>query len=212
MPHASALHDLEVGDTPDTPLTRALSGPVSEPRSTPMDAFEVARAWFLEGRKLDMQQLAAELGVGRATLYRWCGSRELLLGEVLWSVQRDALGAAWGRTRGDSVERLVRTLTRLLRDIREYEPLRVFFAEGGEYALRVLTSNHSIVQRRLIDWFAQWLRDEVDLDPTVDPNDLAYAIVRVLESFVWSDMITGAAPQPDTGGRMAGLLVSAAVR
>jgi hypothetical protein len=90
--------------------------------------------------------------------------------------------------------------------------LQHFFAEGGEYALRVLTSNHSVVQRRLIDWFAQWLSDEVDLDPTVDANDLAYAIVRVLESFVWSDMITGAAPQPDTGGRMAGLLVSAAMR
>lgn len=211
MPHASALHDLELGDAPDTPLSRALTGPATEPRSTPMDAFEMARAWFLEGRRLDMQQLAAELGVGRATLYRWCGSRELLLGEVIWSLQRDGLATAWARTRGDAVDRLVRALTRVLRDIREYEPLQHFFAEGGEYALRVLTSNHSIVQRRLIEWFAQWLNDEVQLDPTVDANDLAYAIVRVLESFVWSDMITGAAPQPDKGGRMAGLLVSAAV-
>ena len=212
MPHASALQDSELGEPPQTPLTRALSGPAAEPRSTPMDAFDLARQWFLEGRRLDMQQLAAELGVGRATLYRWCGSRELLLGEVIWSVQRDGLETAWARTRGEPVDRLVRALTRVLRDIREYEPLRVFVAEGGEYALRVLTSNHSIVQRRLIDWFAQWLNEEVDLDPSVDPNDLAYAIVRVLESFVWSDMITGAAPQPDKGGRMAGLLVSAAVR
>lgn len=212
MPHATAEHDSELGVPPETPLARALSGPLVEPRCTPMDAFELARQWFLEGRRLDMQQLAAELGVGRATLYRWCGSRELLLGEVIWSIQRDGLSAAWSRTRGEPVDRLVRTLTSVLRDIREYEPLQHFFAEGGEYALRVLTSNHSVVQRRLIDWFSQWLSDEADLDPTVDAGDLAYAIVRVLESFVWSDMITGAAPQPDTGGRMAGLLVSAAVR
>lgn len=201
-----------VRESAETPLTRALRGAGPAHRCTPVDAFQSALQWFLDGRRLDMRQLAAELGVGRATLYRWCGTRELLLGEIISSIQEQALGAAWARSRGTGAERLVATLARLMRQVRAYEPLQRFVAEDAEYALRVLTSKHSIVQRRLIDWIAQVLSDEGDLEPSVDVADLAYAIVRICESFVWSDMITGAAPETDKGARMVGLLVSAAER
>jgi AcrR family transcriptional regulator len=207
MSHGAAL-----AEPVETPLTRALHGAQPDRRSTPVDAFTLAREWFLQCRRLDMQQLAAELGVGRATLYRWCRSRELLLGEVISSIQEQALAAAWKRSRGRGADRLTSTLARVMRHVRDYEPLQRFVAEDAEYALRVLTSQRSVVQRRIIDWCAQKLRDEVDLDPSVDPEDLAYAIVRICEAFVWSDMITGAPPQTDKGARMAGLLISAAER
>ena len=35
-----------------------------------LDAFRVARRWFMGGRRIEMQELAAELGVNRATLFR----------------------------------------------------------------------------------------------------------------------------------------------
>jgi AcrR family transcriptional regulator len=196
----------------ETPLTQALHGAQPDRRSTPLDAFTLAREWFLQGRRLDMQQLATELGVGRATLYRWCRSRELLLGEVISSIQEQALAEAWTRSRGQGADRLTATLARLMGHIRSYEPLQRFVGEDAEYALRVLTSKRSVVQRRTIDWCVQKLRDDVDLDPSVDPEDLAYAIVRVCEAFVWSDMITGAPPETEKGARMAGLLISAAKR
>jgi AcrR family transcriptional regulator len=49
-------------------------------------AFKVARRWFIESRKLDMQELAVELGISRATLFRWVGNRDVLMAEILWSM------------------------------------------------------------------------------------------------------------------------------
>src|ERR1700744_5771094 len=54
--------------------------------ATPAAAFRVARRRFLAGERLDMQALALELGVSRQTLYRWAGSREELLCDVLFSL------------------------------------------------------------------------------------------------------------------------------
>jgi AcrR family transcriptional regulator len=196
----------------ETPLARALHELPATGRRTPRNAFELARRWFLDGRRIDMQQLAAELGIGRATLYRWCGSRELLLGEVIWSLNAQALARTGARTRGAGRGRIVRILERTLSQVRSFEPLQRFVADDPEYALRVLTSKHSVVQGRLIDWCAERLEADVQLADTVDARDLAYVIVRVCESFVWSDMITGAPPEIGKAARMVDLLVSAAER
>jgi AcrR family transcriptional regulator len=193
-----------------TPLARALRGPSPAPRSAPIDAFRMARKWFLDGRRVDMQQLAAELGVSRATLYRWCGSRELLIGEVIWSLNERSLNETRAKTRGSGRALITRTLQRSLAQIRGFEALQRFVAEDAEYALRVITSKQSIVQARLIDWTADFLRTEIDLRADVDLTDLAYVMVRVCESFVWSDMITGAPPATDKAVKIVDMLISAA--
>jgi AcrR family transcriptional regulator len=193
-----------------TPLTRALRGPSPAPRSAPIDAFRLARKWFLEGRRVDMQQLAAELGVSRATLYRWCGSRELLIGEVIWSLNERSLNETKAKTRGSGRALITRTLQRSLAQIRDFESLQRFVAEDAEYALRIITSKQSVVQARLIEWTADFLKAEIDVRADVDLADLAYVIVRVCESFVWSDMITGAPPATDKAVKIVDMLISAA--
>src|SRR5690242_2266002 len=75
-PQSSSLLDVS-----STPLERALR----DPRPTPVDALALARRRWLAGERLDMGALAKELGVSRATLYSWVGSRERLIGEVIWS-------------------------------------------------------------------------------------------------------------------------------
>ncbi len=85
----------------DTPLRRQLTQ-ASPARPTALDAFRHARRTFLGGDRVDMQALARSLGVNRATLYRWVGSREQLLTEILWSLieptirklRKDASGSA----------------------------------------------------------------------------------------------------------------------
>jgi AcrR family transcriptional regulator len=193
-----------------TPLTRALRGPSPAPRSAPIDAFRMARKWFLDGRRVDMQQLAAELGVSRATLYRWCGSRELLIGEVIWSLNERSLNETRAKTRGSGRALITRTLQRALAQIRGFEALQRFVAEDAEYALRIITSKQSVVQARLIDWTADFLKTEIEVRADVDLTDLAYVIVRVCESFVWSDMITGAPPATDKAVKIVDMLISAA--
>src|ERR1700760_251534 len=54
-----------------------------ERKADALDAFRVARRWFMAGRRIEMQELAAELGVNRATLFRWVGGRDDLAGEIV---------------------------------------------------------------------------------------------------------------------------------
>ena len=195
-----------------TPLTRALRGPSPKPKAAPIDAFRLAKTWFLAGRRVDMQQLAAELNVSRATLYRWCGGREQLLGEVIWAINEKALNDTRAKSRGSGRTLLSRVLEKSLARIRSFEALQQFVAEDAEYALRIITSKQSVVQARLIEWTAEFLRTEINLRDDIDVTDLAYVIVRVCESFVWSDMITGAPPATDKAVKIVDLLVAAAER
>ena len=69
-------------------------------RPDPLTAFRVARGWFLAGRRIEMQELAAELGVNRATLFRWVGSRDDLLAEIIWSLAEPTLKHAIDESSG----------------------------------------------------------------------------------------------------------------
>ena len=51
--------------------------------ASPDDVLALARAKYLAGGRIDLTLLASELGLGRATIYRWFGSREAVLGEVI---------------------------------------------------------------------------------------------------------------------------------
>src|SRR6266550_3875624 len=70
----------------------------------PADAVKAARRRFLRKERVDMSELATELGVGRATLYRWVGSREQLLGEVLWTLSEPGLAKLRAEAKGTGAE------------------------------------------------------------------------------------------------------------
>src|SRR5271166_5782779 len=84
----SLLHSPRRCTIAETPLARMLA---EERKPDALDAFRVARRWFMAGRRIEMQELAAELGVNRATLFRWVGGRDELLGEILWSLAEPTL-------------------------------------------------------------------------------------------------------------------------
>ncbi|TCJ96603.1 QsdR family transcriptional regulator [Nocardia alba] len=195
----SPAPEVAATDTPAKPVREAV--------------IDLAHRWFLEGRRIDMQQLARACGIGRATLYRWWGSREVVIGEVVWRIIAEAIDrveARDARVPGDPARRFVRNFGTLADTVRTFEPLTRFVAEDPEYGLRVLTSGYTVVQGRMIDWAASRLAEIPDLDPRIEVRDLAYAIVRVGEAFVWSDIITGDPPQSGKATAMVSLLVSAA--
>src|SRR3954452_15724652 len=118
---------------------RALADDAPTRRSTPLDAFLLARRKFLAAERIDMSGLAAELGVNRVTLYRWVGSREQLLVEVVWSLGSRTLQNAKQRARSKGAERIVRVVTRFLDDVISNPGMRRWLAEEGELAMRLLT-------------------------------------------------------------------------
>ena len=181
-----------------TKLQVQLRGAGDFHRPTPLDAFRLARRKFLGAERIDMSALADELGVNRVTLYRWVGSREQLLVEIVWSLGSKTLANADRRTRARGAERIVKVVTRFLDDVISNEGMRRWLAEEGELAMRLLTRHDTDFQPRLIAAIETLLREETDagrLDLPVDLHEVAYVIVRLIESYTYLDLITG--EQPD---------------
>lgn len=191
---------------------RALGEEPGKPgsRGNALEAFRLARRRFLEGGRVDMSSLASELGVNRVTLYRWVGSREKLLVEVLWSLAAPTLERERARTRKRGAPRVVQIISHFIAAVLANPGMSRFLAEEGELAMRLLTWRDAGFQPRLIEAVEELLREEVArgaLDLPVDLHDVAYTIVRIIESYVYLDRITGEEPDAARAESILGLLL-----
>lgn len=200
-----------LGQGPRRARRRSADG---RPRATPADALRLARKRWLVGERIDIGLLAQELGVARATLFRWVGSRDRLLAEVLWSMCEPTLRRAAEETRGRGVPRIAAICERAVREMLAFEPLRRFIAEDADLALRLLTSKASPVQARTIAAVRALLDAErrcSDWQPPLSIDTLAYLMVRLGESFLYANVLSG--QQVDVGdtGIAVQLLLSGTV-
>jgi AcrR family transcriptional regulator len=195
-----------------TALARQLAGGARRLAApTPADALGAARRRFLRGQRIDMNELARELGIGRATLYRWVGGRDQLIGEVLWSLSEQGLAQARTEAGGDGAAWVLAVYRGFGERILELEPLRHFVKSEPECALRVMTSKASPLQRRVVGTFRDVLVEAAErrgLRLRFDPGTLAFVMVRVAESFLWSDLITGEAPDLGKAEEVTGILLT----
>jgi AcrR family transcriptional regulator len=160
-------------------------------------ALRLARRRFLARERVDMSALAEALGVNRVTLYRWVGSRDKLLVEVVWALAGQALDFAKSQTDAQGAERIVETVTGFLRLVIDNAGMQRWLSEEGEHAMRLLTRHDAGFQPRLIRAIEDLLEEEADagrLALPVDLHELAYVIVRLIESYTYLDLITGEAP------------------
>jgi AcrR family transcriptional regulator len=166
-------------------------------RPTAADALRVGRRRFLASERVDMSALAEDLGVNRVTLYRWYGSRDKFLVELIWSLARDTLELAQRSTRARGPRRIVAVVSRFLDDVITNPGMQRWLAEEGEHAMRLLTRHETDFQPRLIAAIEELLEAEAAagrLDLPVDLHELAYVIVRLIESYTYLDLITGERP------------------
>ena len=143
-----------------------------------------------------MGVLAEELGVNRVTLYRWFGSRDDFIVEVVWSLALRTFDYVATKVNADGAERVVAMVTGFLDTIINNPGLKRWLEEEGEHAMRLLTGRRTTFQRRLIDAVQTLLEEqgEATRDLPVDMYELAYVIVRVIESYTYLDLITGEEP------------------
>jgi AcrR family transcriptional regulator len=171
------------------------------PAGIPAPIFDAALRTFLEQRRLDMQALAGEVGISRATLYRRVGDRDRLLGAVIWFLTRHAIARAVDATDGlDGGQRVLAVVERFMRDVERQPALRRLLDAEPEAALRILTSKRGPVQRGVIGVVQRLLEEERQrgaMELQMESNTLAYVIVRIGESFLYADVI--AAADPDVG-------------
>ena len=176
-------------------------GGAAAPAAIPAEIFRAAADAFAEGQRLDMRSLAQQLGVARATLYRRAGNREHLLDEMLWwRARRLLVDQVQATATLAGTERLVAVIGGVLRAIATDRPLRAFIESDPETALRLLTGARSTVHQGM----ATALEKLIDLErgrgcfeASLDTPTLAYAIVRISEGFLYSDVVADRAPDID---------------
>jgi AcrR family transcriptional regulator len=167
------------------------------PRPGPLDAFKIARRRWQAAERIDMSALSRELGINRVTLYRWVGSREQLLVEVIWSLAERTLENVDSEVKERGAERVVQVVTRFLGAVITNAGMQHWLADEGESAMRLLTLREPGFQARLIASIEALLREEADagrLDLAADLHEVAYVIVRLIESYTYLDLITGEPP------------------
>lgn len=158
------------------------------------DVLAAVRRRYLEGERVDLRAIAADLGLGRATLYRWFDSREALLGEVIAAEATEYFHSVRARVKSRGAPALLETFDRINRGLARSPALRCLLEQEREGALRMLTSSAGVVQPAAVAAIASLIDDEVRAgayDPPVEPATLAYAIVRLAEAFIYHDALAG---------------------
>jgi AcrR family transcriptional regulator len=199
----------------DTPLKRQLDGKET-PRSTALDAFRLARRTFQAGDRVDMQALARALDVDRATLYRWVGSREQLLIEILWSLIEPTVSALkkthchYGPPVVPGQSPAAAVMTNTVRAVSAHPGMQCFIDREGDLALRLLTTKASDFETRTINLVNDLVHEETDkgrLNASIPLDDLPYVLVRLMESYAYVGLITGERPDPDRAARVINALL-----
>ena len=185
--------------------------------ATPAAAFLAARRMYLRGQRVDMLALAGELGVSRATIYRWTGHRERLLADVLWSLSNEVFQQAKAdHPEHSGAERLLAIFRHHVGVLVRAEPLHTFLRQETHAALRILTSSDGGVQSRTVAKLAELYREEQEsgaFKPRTDVTTLAYAVVRLTEGFIYNDAIVGGAavvtvqPEVERAAQIVSLLL-----
>lgn len=156
-------------------------------------ALALARRHYMAGERIDVQAIARELGLARATMHRWFRTRELLLGELLADLGEERLTVLRERVPGHGAEALLESFDAFNWELAGTDGLRVLLAQESELALRLLTSTAGPVQPRMVAAVQHLIEEEVreGFEPAVEPGLLAYAIVRLAEAFLYNDAAAG---------------------
>ena len=147
---------------------------------------------FLQYSTIDMDVLAGELAISRATLYRAVGSRDALLGEVLWAIAKILIAEAAeeteaaGRTGIERVIGISRVFADLLGSAQQMSRL---VTEEPQVAARVLFTAAADLRTRSVDAQFEIFRES---GIEGDPDDLrrrAALYVRTLEGVLYGPLL-----------------------
>ncbi|RFA30598.1 hypothetical protein CAI21_06065 [Alkalilimnicola ehrlichii] len=172
-----------------TRLARALAESDNE-RATPLDAFRLARSRWLKGEKLNLVELAKDLDIGRATLFRWVGSKDLLVQEILWSLYEPIFRKAIAESTQQGAEHVVEVHQRAMMEVLAAEPMQRFLRRDPEYALKLLGSSSSVLHKRVVEITREHLESQVvkgELSLPLPTERFAEILTRINKSLMFDE-------------------------
>jgi AcrR family transcriptional regulator len=199
-------------DTPSLAYEQAMGGGDRvRPTATPAGAFERAREYLREGRRIDMVALAADLGIGRATLYRWTGDRERLMADAVWAEAEMIAEHIAAKSRRKTGGARIRSVAVDILDAFAASPgVNAFLQQEGASGLALFTHVNGRFRPRAVAWFAAVIQGEVDAGryrAPADPALLADGIVTIGERFLHNGGDPDVTPDPVSAGRMFDVLL-----
>ena len=172
-----------------------------------------ARRHFLREATIEMEKLAGELAISRATLYRAVDSRDRLLGDVLWSLAERTYQEARRGVSSRGIDAIVTISHRFTESVQAAAPFRRFLETEPQTALRVLLTPAGGVHARTVslqrEIFAEAFAGQEQELPG-DLDSLAYLYVRLRESILYADLLSGRRPDPEVAERAVRALLTAA--
>jgi AcrR family transcriptional regulator len=199
-------------DRPTLAYEQAMEGAEHvKPRPTPAGAFERARQFLRTGKRIDMVALAADLGVSRATLYRWTGDRERLLADAVWAEAHAIANHILYRHRAKTgVSRIQAVCVDFLAYFGNNDGVNAFLQHERDTGLELLTWVNGGFRPRLNAWIRDVIQGEIDAShycAPADPELLADGIVTIGERFLHHGGDPDVIPDPVSAGRMIALLL-----
>jgi AcrR family transcriptional regulator len=154
------------------------------------DVLTLVTEQYLDGQRVDVTEIASRLGLGRATIYRWFGSREALLGEVVATQLELLVARKRAEVRRRGAAGLLEVLDSVNRTLARSRAVRRLLEQERDSAMRMLTSSAGVVEPRAVACVEALIEREVAsgrYEPPVDPATLAYALVHLRHAFLWND-------------------------
>jgi AcrR family transcriptional regulator len=162
--------------------------------ASPDDVLALVTALYLDGQRVDITVVASRLGLGRATIYRWFGSREALLGEVIARQLESLVARKRARVRRRGPAGLLEVLDRINQTLTRSQAVRRLLEQERHGAMRMLTSSAGVVEPRAVACIQALIEEEMALsgyEPPTDPATLAFALVHLRHAFLWNDATSG---------------------
>jgi AcrR family transcriptional regulator len=176
-------------------------------------AIAIARRRFLDGQRLQIGEIAEELGVARTTVYRWFDGREGLYQETIWSLTEDALAQAEHGVTATGLDRIYEINRNYWQALASSAEYRRFLEQERRIALRVLFLIPGHIRGRFTARMEEMLREvSGELRPGVEPGILAHALARCGEAYVLGDDLLRSQPQPDATAKILRLVIDGARR
>jgi AcrR family transcriptional regulator len=162
--------------------------------ASPDDVLALVTELYLDGQRVDITIVAARLGLGRATIYRWFGSRDALLGEVIARQLELLVARMRAQVRRRGPEGLLEVLDRVNQTLTRSRAVRRLLEQERGGAMRLLTSSAGVVEPRAVACVEALIEEEMATgryEPPADPATLAYALVHLRHAFLWNDATSG---------------------
>jgi AcrR family transcriptional regulator len=192
------------------PRDTAAPPTAAQPRRGRDEAIRLAKRRYLDGQKIDISAIAQEMGVNRVTLHRWVGTKDSLLVEVIWSLTERSLSQAWEELRDTPGPRVPKALGRHLRATLEQPGARQIALQHDEHFMRLMTLSSYGYHPRLVALIRGYIAEDLAghrVHSSLSLDDLAYATVRIADSYHYLPTITGQLPDPEGAERVLGELL-----